>query len=85
MIQRARLIGMLGSRSPRCPRRWEAIELLIPMTSPSHIRRAGRSELVTGLIAASVWRKSWILHILKLLHVPALEALMIPLADRNAS
>ncbi len=56
MIQRARLIGMLKP-TPSLPPPLEAIELLIPMTSP-FMFTSGPPEL-PGLIAASVWRKSW--------------------------
>ena len=43
--------------TPSLPPPLEAIELLIPMTSP-FMFTSGPPEL-PGLIAASVWRKSW--------------------------
>ena len=51
MIQRARLIGMLKP-TPSLPPPLEAIELLMPMTSPFKFT-SGPPEL-PGLIAASV-------------------------------
>ncbi len=56
MIHRARLIGMLNP-TPSLPPPLDAIELLIPITSPFMLT-SGPPEL-PGLIAASVWRKSW--------------------------
>ena len=57
MIHRARLMGMLKP-TPSFPPPFDAIELLIPMTSPFMLTR-GPPEL-PGLIAASVWMKSWL-------------------------
>ena len=55
MIHRARLIGMLNP-TPSLPPPLEAIELLIPITSPFMLT-SGPPEF-PGLMAASVWRKS---------------------------
>ena len=56
MIQRARLIGMLKP-TPSLPPPLERIAILIPTTSPFMLT-SGPPEF-PGLIAASVWRKSW--------------------------
>jgi hypothetical protein len=56
IAQRARLIGMLKP-TPSLPPPFEAMAVLIPITSP-FMFTSGPPEL-PGLIAASVWRKSW--------------------------
>ncbi len=56
MIHRARLIGMLNP-TPSLPPPLDRMAMLIPTTSPFMFTR-GPPEL-PGLIAASVWRKSW--------------------------
>ena len=56
MIHFARLIGMLKP-TPSLPPPLERIAMLIPMISP-FIFTSGPPEF-PGLIAASVWRKSW--------------------------
>ena len=65
--------------TPSLPPPLEAIELLMPMTSPFMLT-SGPPEL-PGLIAASVWRKSWFSTSCELVHVPAPGA-DDPLADR---
>ena len=78
MIQRARLIGMLNP-TPSLPPPFEAIELLIPMTSPFMLT-SGPPEL-PGIDRRVGLEEVLVLDVLELVHVPAAGA-DDPLADR---